>query len=103
MGGSYRWQDKAAIGYPVLEDSANSYSFDFDNPTWGPTEDSIDLWCSYSKPISDKIDWKVQLNVRNVGKGEDLIPISVQPDGVTPAAYRIAPTQEWFITNTFSF
>jgi len=103
VGGGYRWADKAAIGYPVIEVGPNQYEFDFQNPAYGPTEDAIDLWVGYEHSLTDKIDWKIQLNVRNVGAGDSLIPISVQPDGVTPAAYRIAPTQEWFITNTFSF
>ena len=29
--------------------------------------------------------------------------ISVQPDGQTWASVRTKPTQEWFVTNTFSF
>ena len=28
---------------------------------------------------------------------------TVEPDGRTWAAVRITPTQEWFVTNTFSF
>jgi hypothetical protein len=46
--------------------------------------------------------YRVQLNVRNVGKGDSLIPITVQPDG-TVAAWRIAPTQVWSLTNTIEF
>jgi hypothetical protein len=34
---------------------------------------------------------------------DELIPISVQPDGQTWASVRVAPVQEWFVTNTFSF
>jgi outer membrane receptor protein involved in Fe transport len=101
FGASYRWQDKVAIGYPVRQ-TAVGFEFDIDNPTYGPTEGSLDLWVSYKRPLTDKINWSVQLNVRNVGDGEGLIPISIQPDG-SYAAMRIAPTQEWFITNTFTF
>lgn len=101
FGASYRWQDKVAIGYPVSE-TDTGYAFDVNNPVYGPTEGSIDAWVSYSKQLTDKIDWKIQLNVRNVGDGEGLIPISIEPDG-SYASVRIKPTQEWFITNTFSF
>ncbi len=103
IGGSYRWQDKVVIGYPVLPGENNQASFDLSRPYYGPSEDAIDLWLSYERKLTKRIDWRIQLNVRNAFAKKDLIPISVQPDGQTWAAVRIAPLQEWFITNTFSF
>ena len=103
LGASYRWQDKIAIGYPVLEGAGGLATFDLSNPYYGPKEDALDLWISYERKLTKKIRWKIQLNVYNVGKSEDLIPISVQPDGHTWASARIAPVQEWMLTNTFSF
>ena len=52
--------------------------------------------------LKERIDWKVQLNVSNAFSGDSLIPINTQPDG-TPAAYRIAPSRTFKLTNTFSF
>jgi hypothetical protein len=83
--------------------TSNYGTFDLSKPFYGPSEDAIDLWVGYSRKLTAKIDWKIQLNVRNVGDGDGIIPITVQPDGVTPAAYRIKPSQEWSLTNTFSF
>jgi hypothetical protein len=77
-------------------------SFDLANPYMGPAETNIDVWAGYSRKLSDRIEWQIQLNVRNVGEGESLIPITAQWDG-TPAGYRIAPTQTWTLTNTFRF
>ncbi len=102
LGGSYRWQDKVGIGYPTIVDGASA-SFDINDPFWGPSESSLDLWASYKKKLTDKIDWKIQLNIRNAFASEGLIPISVQPDGKTIAGVKIAPNQEWFLSNTFSF
>lgn len=102
VGGSYRWQDKVVIGYPVIPAGALA-SFDLSKPYYGPAEDAIDLWVGYERKLNDKINWRIQLNVRNVGDNNGLIPISVQPDGQTWASVRIAPTQEWFVTNSFSF
>ncbi len=102
VGAGYRWADKVVIGYPVRQQGAG-YTFDLDRPYYGPSEDGLDLWVSYERKLTEKIRWRIQANVRNVGKGDDLIPISVQPDGQTWASVRIAPTQEWFVTNTFSF
>jgi hypothetical protein len=106
VGASYRWQDKVVIGYPVvIPDPAKPAvaEFDLTKPYYGPTEDTTDLWISYTRKLTRKIDWRIQLNVYNVGKSEDLIPITVQPDGQTWAGVRTAPVQEWMLTNTFSF
>jgi hypothetical protein len=103
VGGAYRWQDKVVIGYPVIPGTGGLASFDLSKPYYGPAEDGLDLWIGYERKLTNKINWKVQLNVYNVGKGNDLIPISVEPDGHTWASVRIAPSQEWYVTNTFSF
>jgi hypothetical protein len=103
VGGSYRWQDKVVIGYPVIPGAGGLASFDLTKPYFGPSENAVDLFASYERKISEKILWKIQLNVRNIGKKDTLIPISVQPDGQTWASVRTAPIQEWFVTNTFSF
>ncbi|HEY4246220.1 MAG TPA: TonB-dependent receptor plug domain-containing protein [Lacunisphaera sp.] len=98
FGGAYRWQDKVGIGYKIKPDG----SYDLNSPYFGPSEDGIDLWTSYERKITEKINWKIQLNVRNAFAKDGLIPITIQPDG-TIAASRIKPVQEWFMTNTFSF
>jgi outer membrane receptor protein involved in Fe transport len=103
VGGSYRWQDKVVIGYPVVPGTAGSASFDLTKPFYGPSEDAVDLWTSYERKLNDKITWRVQLNVRNAFAKEGLIPISIEPDGRTWASVRVKPNQEWFVTNTFSF
>jgi hypothetical protein len=73
-----------------------------DKPFYGPAEHNIDLWIGYKRQINQRFTWRSQLNVRNVGKGDDLIPINVQPDG-TPVGYRIAPVQTWSWSNTLEF
>jgi outer membrane receptor protein involved in Fe transport len=99
VGGAYRWQDKVVIGYPCL---ANG-TYDLTQPYYGPSEDAIDLWASYTRKLTPKINWKIQLNVRNAFAKHGLIPISIEPDGNTWASVRVKPIQEWFVTNTFSF
>jgi outer membrane receptor protein involved in Fe transport len=98
FGVAYRWQDKVGIGYPVKADG----TFDMNSPYYGPAEDAVDLWTSYEHKINKRINWKIQLNVRNAFAKDGVIPLTVQPDG-TYAAVRIQPTQEWFVTNTLSF
>lgn len=103
IGGGYRWQDKVVIGYPVLADDRGLATFDLTKPYYGPSEDGIDVWLSYERKLTSKIHWKIQANVRNLGQKDGLVPISVQPDGHTWAGVRMQPTEEWFVTNTFSF
>jgi hypothetical protein len=102
VGGGYRWQDKVVIGYPVLG-GGTIVAYDLSKPYYGPAENGLDLWLSYKRKLTSKIDWSIQLNVYNVGKSEKLIPISVEPDGKTWASVRVSPVQTWQLTNTFSF
>ncbi len=105
VGVGYRWQDKVAIGYPVVVnkvDGLDKATFDIENPYYGPALDALDLWFGYSRKLTSKVNWKMQLNIRNVGDGNKLMPLSAQPDG-SVAAWGIAPSQSWTLTNTFSF
>ncbi|MCF3650097.1 TonB-dependent receptor plug domain-containing protein [Synoicihabitans lomoniglobus] len=104
VGGAIRWQDDVVVGFPPIPHPTipTKANFDLTNPYRGPAETNLDLWVGYSRQLSEKIDWRVQLNVRNVGQGNNLIPVTVQPDG-TPATYRIGPHQSWTLTNTFKF
>jgi outer membrane receptor protein involved in Fe transport len=102
VGGGVRWQDEIVIGYRPVAGPNNTISFDIANPYMGPSETNFDFWIGYGRRIAKNIDWRIQLNVRNAFEDDSLIPITTQPDG-TPAAYRIAPTQVWTVTNTFKF
>jgi len=104
VGGAVRWQSAVVTGYRPIPNPTDpsKISFDIANPYKGPAETDIDLWVGYGRKLSAKIDWRIQLNVRSIGKGDDLIPVTVQPDG-SPAGYRIAPSQYWTLTNTFKF
>ncbi len=106
VGAGLRWQSDIVIGYrPFYVDPSvsNKISYDMANPYKGPAETAVDLWASYTRKLTDRIEWQLRLNVRNANYGGDaLIPITVQPDG-SPAAYRIRPPRTWQITNSFRF
>jgi outer membrane receptor protein involved in Fe transport len=101
VGGGIRYQSSVVLGYEPVG-GADNFSIDLNSPYEGPSETAFDFWLGYGRRLADKVDWRIQLNVRNAFQGDDLIPITVQPDG-TPATFRIAPTQTWSITNTFRF
>ena len=103
IGAAYRWQDKVVLGYPVYTDVKGFAAYDLTKPYYGPSEAGTDLWVSYEHKLTSKVNWKVQLNIRNAFQKDGLIPITVEPDGTTWAGVRMKPVQEWFVTNTFSF
>ena len=103
VGTGIRWQDKVGIGYPTSYTPAGSVFIDRSKPYYGPAETNVDVFASYTRKVfRNKIDWKIQLNVRNVIGDGDLIPITTQPDG-KPASVRLPPDRRWYLTNTFSF
>jgi outer membrane receptor protein involved in Fe transport len=108
IGGGVRYTDREIIGYPPSGNPANPppYLSDTTKPYYSPSETYFDLWVGYHRKLTKKIAWNIQLNVANVGKRDSLIPISYQApvNGVAqPAFYRIAPTQQFTLTNRFEF
>lgn len=102
VGGAVRWQDKAAIGYPLKTNSDGQLVSDVDNPHYAPAEFNGDLWLGYHRQLRSGIDWSVRFTVRNIVRNRDLIPISTQPDG-SVAQVRVSPPLSWEIKNTLAF
>lgn len=103
VGGAVRWQDTIAIGYlPQYNSDANIWVTNVDRPFYGPSETNYDVWVGYRRKLSEKVNWEIQLNVRDLFADDDLIPIAANPDG-TIAQARIPAETTWSLTNTFSF
>lgn len=103
IGGAVRWQDKLGIGYPTSRNPDLSANIDVAHPYYAPSETNVDAWVRYERKLwSDRIDWKVQLNVRNLYGETGVIAIGAQPWGEVSTA-RLAPERRWYLTNTFSF
>ncbi len=103
VGGAYRWQQGSILGYHLQSYTDPELMIpDVAKPIKGPSEDGLDLWVGYERKLTSRINWRVQLNLRNVGDKAHLIPISAQPDG-SFAQYRIADEMTWSLTNTFTF
>ncbi|HEU5078753.1 MAG TPA: TonB-dependent receptor plug domain-containing protein [Opitutaceae bacterium] len=102
IGGAARYQSSSILAYKPIQNS-NYISYDLGSPYRDSAEINFDAWVGYSRKLfNNKVLWRAQLNIQNIGVGNELVPVTVQPDG-TPAAYRIRPPQELFLTNTFSF
>ncbi|HEX2100246.1 MAG TPA: hypothetical protein VHF69_06275, partial [Candidatus Synoicihabitans sp.] len=109
FGGAARWQDRVAIGYPVVNDPELGLVTDIRNPFMGSPETTFDGWLSYERKLRYGIHWKLQLNVRNLLNDNRFIPVKANP--VTAgdlstrevAAWRIGAERTWELTSTFSF
>ncbi len=103
LGTGVRWQDKIGIGYRADRDAAGIVKLDIKNPFYAPAETNVDAFLGYTRKIwSNRIEWKAQLNVRNLIGQNKPIAITVQPWGEA-ASVRLAPERRWYLTNTFSF
>lgn len=101
VGGAYRYTDKAAIGYALkLENGALQQ--DVTRPYFDEAEHVFDAWTGYSFRLGKDIDWRIQLNVRNLLADSDPRVILRQPDG-SPARVRYAPPRTFILQNTLSF
>lgn len=102
VGGAARYQSAATLAYTPIQ-HPDYIEYDLSKPYKDDAQLDFDVWVGYQRRIlRDKVTWRAQLNVANVGVGNELIPVTVQPDG-TPAAWRIRPSQQIFLTNSFRF
>ncbi len=105
LGGAYRWEDKTAIGYvykylPMFGKIMEVK--DLTKPIYGKQLTGVDAWVGYERKVTKDINWRCQLNLRDVGAKNTLVPIGANPDG-SVAVYRIKEGMAWSVTNTFSF
>jgi len=104
-GVTVRYQDEVAVGYPnMLGEDGVTVLPDTLNPFFGPDSLDGDLFVRYRKKLTDKIDWTVQFNARNLYRSDGAkdIPVSINPDG-SVAIIRVPVEQQYFLSNTFSF
>lgn len=104
VGGGLRYQSSVVLGFPPMgnPNDPTTVEYDFAKPYRGPAETNLDLWVGYTRRLSDKLNWRIQLNVKDAFRTKGLIPITYQPNG-TVAAYRIVSGQTFTLTNTFEF
>lgn len=115
VGTGLRWLDKSAIGYPVatfesdlspsdgIAEASDIRISDVRRPFYGPDETRFDAWISYqTRILRDRVGLKVQLNVRNVGVQNKLVPAVINPDGSIPV-WSIAEGQKFTLSARLSF
>jgi hypothetical protein len=104
VGGGFRDEGSRILGYHYLATLNNGLGgLDVSNPWNGPTESHVDLWLGYQRRVfANKINWRIQLNVYNVGQSTTLKPAQYEPDGSLALA-RIENGMTWQLTNSFTF
>jgi len=98
-GLAYRWQDKQILGYQY---NAVTNALDITKPLHGSADHHIDLWVGYYRKLTPKIGWHIQVNLRNVGESNKLVPVTIEPDGSVGFS-RIQWGMGGALTNTFTF
>lgn len=105
IGGAVRWSDRPLLGYAgstISSGGATLVVSDVTRPYFGPRETIVDLSVGYSRRLTNRINWRIQLFVKNVGVGDELRPLAVWPDGRV-VQWTIKEPQKWTLANTFTF
>lgn len=105
VGAAARWQDKVAIGYPFIKNSAGVSVADIAHPYYGPTMLQIDLSVGYQRKfrLGDRtMEWTARVAVRDLNAKDQLIPIAANADG-SYGTFRIPPDRLWTFSNSFAF
>ncbi|MDF9827910.1 outer membrane receptor protein involved in Fe transport [Ereboglobus sp. PH5-10] len=107
IGGSLRYESKAAIGYYGKEGDPDRPGIitmsDVNQPIYDKENYYTDLWVAYrTKILGGKVSMKIQLNVYDVFEDGGLRTIGVNWDG-SPYAYRIVDSRKFILSTTFDF
>ena len=104
VGANVRWQDRVAIGYPLITDRVGNLVPDRARPYLGPTETAVGFRAGYRRSLfQNRVQWNLSFNLQNAfSHTGDLIPVLAQPDG-SIAQMRTAPPRSLVMTNSFKF
>jgi hypothetical protein len=105
IGGSARFTDNPLLGYggkTIVSAGTSLAVSDLTKPIYGPKETTFDGLISYQRKIWRNVQWKAQLNIKNIGVGNEMRPRYAWPDG-TVVYSTIREPQRLTLTNSFSF
>ncbi|HTZ19986.1 MAG TPA: hypothetical protein VMC06_03815, partial [Opitutaceae bacterium] len=108
VGGSQRWESKAAIGYYGKVGNSTTPQIinlsDTTRPVYGDNGNYYtDLWIAYTRKIyNDKVVMSIRLNCNDAFESGHLVATQVNLDG-SPWAYRIIDPRQWILSAKFTF
>ncbi len=106
VGGYLNWQDRPVIGYAVDGDQR---IVNINKPFYGGELFDTGLHFSYKQKIWDeKVDWKIQLNIRNLLDDTDPTPTRADEHSTISDVgqnyfYRLIAPRSFILTNNFSW
>ncbi|HVS53915.1 MAG TPA: TonB-dependent receptor [Opitutaceae bacterium] len=103
VGGAYRWEDKAIVGYYGAAPDPDGIvrNYDANRPIWDKARYYIDLNAAYNlRLFGDKVRARLQFNVRNIFENGRLQAVAYNPDG-QPFAFRIVDPRQFILSANF--
>ena len=102
VGGAIRLEAARIVGYRNNATLGPTGALDPTNPIMGKKDEHFDFWVGYSHKVYKKINWRIQLNLRDVGDKTKLVASRLEPNGDLALA-RIQEGMSWQLTNAFEF
>ena len=112
VGGGVRWRSAPVLGYS-LELVDNEFPFAgapaqllvpaLDSPIWGESLFETDGFVGYTCKLSEKVKWRVQLNINNLFDDQDPVAQRANLDQGFVSRYYVPRPRSFILTNTFSF
>jgi hypothetical protein len=115
VGGNYLWRNPPKVGFTEITINDNPFVVpgvtaasivvtDRSNPILGTEIRSIDAFAGYTfrRLFAGKINWRLQLNVRNLFDADDLVVQQALSTG-QGAIYRLQTPRTFILTNVFTF
>ncbi len=111
-GGVYQWRSRAALGYQI-QSLPNDFPFpglgttvnvpDLSKPLYDGPITTFDAFAGYKhKLFRNRIEWTVQLNIRNALNSDKIIVQQLLSTGAVDK-FTIQAPRSFILTNTFSF
>lgn len=112
VGGSYRWRSKPVLGYRLaLVDHAFPFAGApaqlnvpaLNSPIYGEALHEVEMFLGYSRRIGKRLNWRVQLNIRNLFDDQDPFSQRANLGQGFVTTYTVPEPRSFILTNTFSF
>jgi iron complex outermembrane recepter protein len=112
VGTGYRWRSPQVLGYlasnvpnefPLPGTPAQILVPSREAPIEGQVLAETELFFGYTRRIGKKVNWRVQLNIRNVFDNEDPMAQRANISAGFVTVYAVPEPRSFILTNTFTF
>ncbi|MGH8021895.1 MAG: hypothetical protein ACREIA_27155 [Opitutaceae bacterium] len=111
-GTGYRWRSPQVIGYkselvpnqfPLPGSDEQVLVPSRDAPIEGEALSETELFFGYSRKLGERVNWRIQLNMRNVFDDQDAVSQRANLEQAFISVYSVPDPRSFILTNTFSF